>query len=176
MLKVSRSNSLNDVLMIGPAVQEDLFATIYRFRLCSIGLSADVVKMNRQFEYIRYNFSSSLVEIWRDQEISYLTYDKIYVWKWMICTSFYSLWSPNRLNSPDWNVKYHVIFSFYKDEFIGGANTIEEARSLFQTLFDVLNEYGFWPRKWVSRDSTIVKELNSELPESADNLQIFSDN
>ena len=175
-LKVSRSNSLNDVLMIGPTVKEDLFATIFRFRLCTIGLSAEVARMNRQFGHIKWKLSSSLVEIWRDQETSYPTYDKIYVWNWIICTTFYSLWSPNRLSSPDWNLKHHVNFNFLKDDFIGGANTIEEARIFIQMLFDVLNEHELVPRKWVLSDSTIVKELNSELPESTDNLQIFSDN
>ena len=52
---LSKSNPLNDVLMIGPTVtvQEDLFATIFRLRLCPIGLSADVVKMKMQFGHIR---------------------------------------------------------------------------------------------------------------------------
>jgi len=39
--------SLNDILMTGPKVQDDLFGTV-QFRLHRIVMSADVVKMYRQ--------------------------------------------------------------------------------------------------------------------------------
>ena len=43
--KSSNGVSLNDILMIGPNVQDDLFDTVQRFRLHRIVMSADVVKM-----------------------------------------------------------------------------------------------------------------------------------
>ena len=40
--------SINDALMVGPVVQDDLFSIIIRFRLYSIALSVDIEKMYRQ--------------------------------------------------------------------------------------------------------------------------------
>ncbi|XP_055383857.1 uncharacterized protein LOC129613707 [Condylostylus longicornis] len=41
--------SLNDILMIGPPVQEDLYSILLRFRFYKYGLKADICKMYRQF-------------------------------------------------------------------------------------------------------------------------------
>jgi hypothetical protein len=46
--KSTNGVSLNDILMIGPKVQDDLFGIVQRFRLHRIVMSADVVKMSRQ--------------------------------------------------------------------------------------------------------------------------------
>ncbi|XP_063722419.1 uncharacterized protein LOC134848836 [Symsagittifera roscoffensis] len=44
----STGQSLNDTLMVGPTVQDDLYSIIMRFRFYPIGLSADIAKMYRQ--------------------------------------------------------------------------------------------------------------------------------
>jgi len=46
--KISNGVSLNDILMIGPKVQDDLCDIVQRFRLHRIVMSADVAKMYRQ--------------------------------------------------------------------------------------------------------------------------------
>jgi hypothetical protein len=46
--KSSNGVSLNDLLMIGPKVQDDLLDIVQRFRLHRIVMSADVAKMYRQ--------------------------------------------------------------------------------------------------------------------------------
>ena len=46
--KTSSGYSLNDKLLVGPVVQDDLFSIILRFRLHAIALTADVEKMYRQ--------------------------------------------------------------------------------------------------------------------------------
>lgn len=45
---MSTNVSLNDVLMIGPTLQEDLFSILIRFRTFNITLTADIKKMYRQ--------------------------------------------------------------------------------------------------------------------------------
>ena len=44
----SSGQSLNDTLMVGPTVQDDLYSIIMRFRFYPIALSADIAKMYRQ--------------------------------------------------------------------------------------------------------------------------------
>jgi hypothetical protein len=46
--KSNTGMSLNDILMIGPKVQDDLFDIVQRFRLHRIVMSADIAKMYRQ--------------------------------------------------------------------------------------------------------------------------------
>ena len=46
--KTTTGVSINDALMVGPVVQDDLFSIVIRFRFYSIALSADIEKMYRQ--------------------------------------------------------------------------------------------------------------------------------
>jgi len=46
--KSSNGVSLNDILMRGPEIQDDLFDIVQRFRLHRIVMSGDLVKMYRQ--------------------------------------------------------------------------------------------------------------------------------
>ncbi|XP_073831861.1 uncharacterized protein [Musca autumnalis] len=62
----SSDTSLNDILMVGPTIQEELFLLLLRFRLHRFALTADIVKMYRQvlvspedrkFQYILWRYS-----------------------------------------------------------------------------------------------------------------------
>ena len=46
--KSSSLKSLNDILMVGPTIQPELFATLLRFRLNKFALTADITKMYLQ--------------------------------------------------------------------------------------------------------------------------------
>ncbi|EDW26925.1 GL21036 [Drosophila persimilis] len=46
--KTSSQVALNDILMVGPTIQEELYSTLLRFRLHKFALTADVKKMYRQ--------------------------------------------------------------------------------------------------------------------------------
>ena len=48
--KSSSRMSLNDCLMVGPKLQDDIFDILLRFRFFKVALSADVAKMYRQVE------------------------------------------------------------------------------------------------------------------------------
>lgn len=46
--KSTSGHSLNDLLMTGPSIQQDLFSIICRFRTHNIVLTGDITKMYRQ--------------------------------------------------------------------------------------------------------------------------------
>ena len=48
--KSSTNISLNDALMVGPTIQDDLFSTFTRFRTFTYALTADIEQMYRQFK------------------------------------------------------------------------------------------------------------------------------
>ena len=72
-------------------------------------------------------------------------------------------------------VQYHLEHSFYVDDFLDGANSVEDARKLISDLHSELPKYGFPLRNWVSSCSTLIEELPDELRESAKECGILSD-
>lgn len=56
--KTSSGLSFNDVLMVGPTVQDDLFSILARFRTFKYGLTFDITKMYKQVLVDPTNFSS----------------------------------------------------------------------------------------------------------------------
>ena len=65
--------------------------------------------------------------------------------------------------------------SFYVDDFLGGANTITEARNLMKDLCTELSAFGFELRKWTSSHPELAMELPLELRETSDELARFSE-
>ncbi|XP_046810021.1 uncharacterized protein LOC124420605 [Lucilia cuprina] len=47
--RTTSNHSLNDILMVGPTIQQDLVTTLFSFRLNRFALTADISKMYRQF-------------------------------------------------------------------------------------------------------------------------------
>ena len=64
---------------------------------------------------------------------------------------------------------------FYVDDFLGGADSIEDARNLVKELCLELSKFGFELRKWTSSHPEMTMELPLELRETSDQLQLFSE-
>ena len=56
--------------------------------------------------------------------------------------------------------------SFYVDDCLTGANTIDEAIELQRQLHDLFAKGGFLLRKWTSSDSTVMEHIPLELRDS----------
>ena len=176
--KTSSGISLNDALMVGPTIQDDLFAILMRFRIYPIALSADIAKMYRQvaLDETDRNFHRIL---WRDDETQKLQILRMTRVTYGIASSaFHSTRCLADIadKTSDEVIKYHIKHGFYVDDFFGGSISTDEARILIHKLCEVLNEYGFPLRKWVSNNPNLIREIPAELRESADEVQIFSEN
>ena len=151
--KTSSGISLNDALMVGPTIQDDLFAISMRFRIYPIALSADIAKMYRQvaLDETDRNFHRIL---WRDDETQKLQILRMTRVTYGIASSaFHSTRCLADIadKTSDEEIKYHKKHGFYVDDFFGGSNSTDEARILIHKLCELLNEYGFPQRNWVSR-------------------------
>ena len=61
------------------------------------------------------------------------------------------------------------------DDFLGGAGSIEDARNLVKELCLELSKFGFELRKWTSSHPELNMELPTELRQTSDQLQLFSE-
>ncbi|XP_065082561.1 uncharacterized protein LOC135704951 [Ochlerotatus camptorhynchus] len=67
--RTSSGNSLNDILLVGPVVQEDLQSIEMRFRTKPVGVLADVEKWNRQIGVVHIDRSLIRITFKKDQQI-----------------------------------------------------------------------------------------------------------
>ena len=60
---------------------------------------------------------------------------------------------------------WHVVNSFYVDDLLGGASTIEQAKDLFRSLREVLGKGGFDLKKWRSSSPEVLRAIPTDLKE-----------
>ena len=65
--RTTSNHSLNDILMVGPTIQQDLITTLFSFRLNRFALTADISKMYRQFLVDERDRKFQLV-LWRSSK------------------------------------------------------------------------------------------------------------
>lgn len=164
--KTSSGLSINDVQYVGPVVQEDLFSILIRFRRYRFVISADIKQMYRQV-LIREDQRKYQCVLWRDSDSSD-------IYEYQLNTLTYGMSSAPYLatralqqiakdHMTDHPITCEAILrDFYMDDLLSGAESIEEAKNLKQTLSDLLLQYGFELRKWASNDKRIISSDESE--------------
>ena len=175
--KTSNGVSLNESLMIGPVVQNDLFTILNRFRFRVVALSADIAKMYRQVELDSPDEDIHRL-LWRNsknEEIQHLRMKRV---TYGIASSAFH--SKRCLKEVASQTQFESVANalnncFYVDDFLGGADSIEDARNLVKELCLELSKFGFELRKWTSCHYELTMELPLELRETSDQLQLFSE-
>ncbi|XP_075170134.1 uncharacterized protein LOC142242443 [Haematobia irritans] len=165
----SNHKSLNEILMVGPTIQEELFLLLLRFRLYRFALTADIVKMYRQvlidqrdrrFQYILWRHSNQ-DEI-KTYQLNTVTYGTSAA-PFLAVRSLYYI-ADELLDRFELGAKA-IKTSFYVDDFLGGAETIEELTELKYQVTEILKMACFELDKWHSnhksfRNDKTVKDLN----------------
>ncbi|XP_040164709.1 uncharacterized protein LOC120901069 [Anopheles arabiensis] len=155
--KTSTGFSLNEALCVGPVVQDDLLDIILRFRTYKVAVVGDIAKMYRQvllhpndrkFVRICFRFSPhSPIEYF---ELNTVTYG-------LAPSSFLAtrtlLQLANDEGASCLNAAAALKTNFYVDDFIGGADSIGNARQLRIELSQLLAKGGFELQKWTSNSS-----------------------
>ncbi|XP_055543669.1 uncharacterized protein LOC129729204 [Wyeomyia smithii] len=148
--KTSTNTSLNDSLLVGLVIQEDLRTIILRSRTRQIMVVADIEKMFRQIE-IR-------PEDWRLQCI---------LWRpspnpapFLATRVLMQLASDEQHRFP--LASKSVKEDCCKDDVITGANDPDTAKELRVQLQEMLRRGGFWLRKFASNCETVLEGLPAE--------------
>ena len=169
--KTSTGVSLNDTLMIGPTIQEDLFSILVRARRHQIMFSADCEKMYRQI-LIHPKDADYQRILWRRTPGGQIEdYRLLTVTFGVASAPFQAIKTLHQIaddNADECPLAAEIIkHDFYVDDLVSGCDSQEVALVLQKQLIDVLARGGFPLRKWTSSDPALLESLPAEMRETS---------
>ena len=165
--KSSTGISLNDTLLVGPTVHSSLVDVLLRFRLHRIALVADVSRMYRAIELTeedkdlhRFVWRNSSTDTLRDFRMTRVTFG-------VSASSFIANMCVKQ-NAIDNASEYPLAAqavkdSFYVDDGLTGAESIDTTIQLQQQLQKLFERGGFLLRKWNSSEPEVLEHIDPSL-------------
>lgn len=158
-MPTSSGYSLNDLQMVGPIIQQDLFSILVRFRKYKYVISADVEKMYWQ---VSINPSQRCLQkiVWRSSpteplqefELNTVTYGTASA-PYLAIRCLYQLGLDCAESHP--LVSKIICNDFYVDDLLSGTDDLDEAKYLCRTLSQIVSQGCFKLRKWISNNKDI---------------------
>lgn len=146
--------SLNDILLTGPTIQDNLFSILIRFRKHCFVVTADIEKMYRQVQIAEHQRDLQRI-IWRtspDQPISHFKLNTVTYGtapaSFLAIRCLHQLALENNHKFPD--ACDAIQRDFYVDDLITGSDTISGIKQLKSDISSILQGAGFNLRKWMS--------------------------
>ena len=165
--KSASGTSLNDLLLVGPTIHPPLIDVLLRFRYHRIALTADVSKMYRAISLVppdrdlhRFVWRRSPDEPLQDYRMTRVTFG--------VSASSFAANMSLKQNALDFAIEYPqakkaVEESFYVDDGLTGADSIQDAIKLQQQLQALFTKGGFLLRKWNSSELAVMKLIPDDL-------------
>ena len=161
--------SLNDGLLLGSRLRDDVFDILISFGLHQHASSADVVKMYQlvnlgksDCDFRRFLWSDYVTGKIRELHMTRVTYG--------FASSFYhstpALQENSETNGPITNTVNVFLEDFWVDDLLSGADTLEEACVLQDNLNETLNKNSLPLRKWSSHELQLVTSLTKDHQEA----------
>jgi len=161
--KTASGISLNDTLMIGANLQDNIIDIILRFRLHAIAITADLQKMYRQIvvhkddrDYQRILWRDSTDKPIEEYQLNTVTYG-------LACAPFLAIRCVRELASnlsDQFDLASHVLLNdLYVDDILTGVDKVENAVKLITQLNRLLNSGGFEPHKWRTNCKSVFNDL-----------------
>jgi len=162
--KTSSGLSLNDTLMVGSTLQDDLFDIILRFRLHPIVMTADIQKMYRQIEVDKRDRDFQRI-LWRfspddqiqEYQLNTVTYGQS-------CAPFLAIRSVRQLaidESENYIQASRVLLrDLYVDDILTGVENLNEAKTLIEELSELLGRGQFHLHKWKFNRMELASHVN----------------
>ncbi len=160
--KTSSGNSLNELLTVGPKIQDDLFDHILSFRMHKVVVCGERAKMYRQvalahddkeFHRILWRSGNGKVEEYRMTRVTY----------GIASSSYHAIRSLQEAarDAPE-AVKRAITRDFYVDDLCAKQNSPDAKKNIL-AFHSHLLKYEMPIRKWASSDAAIIAELPVEL-------------
>lgn len=161
--KSNNGVSLNDCLMIGPKIQDDLSIILLRWRKFPFAFTGDVEKMYRQ---IRIHKSDQHLQhvLWRESsDLPIADYVLLTVTYGTSCAPHLAVRTLKQLaidHELDFPIASKIAKEdFYVDDLMTGAYSIKDAMKTRREVSKLLSAGGFKLRKWVSNCSQLLDEI-----------------
>ncbi|CAI6352741.1 unnamed protein product [Macrosiphum euphorbiae] len=175
--KTESGNSLNDLLLKGPVLQDELLYILARFRTYNYVLSADITKMYRQIKVANEDCNYQRI-LWRaDPKMPIQVYRLTTLTYGTVPAAFIATACLEKLaeTGNDYlRARESIKRDFYMDDYLSGASTKEEAIRLKHEVLSILGQAGFELRKWSSNDPSIINSNMSVGDKGAGNdVRVF---
>lgn len=158
--------SLNECMLIGPRLQQDLFDIVLRWRKHKIAICGDIEKMYRQI-YVHDDDSYYQKIVWRQNcQDPIVDYRLLTVTFGTSSAPYLAIKTIHQL-AVDGESEYPLAATvlkndFYVDDMLSGADTINEAINLQNQVKSLLISAGFEMKKWSSNCSTVLENVPIE--------------
>ncbi|KMQ85672.1 hypothetical protein RF55_15625 [Lasius niger] len=152
--KTTSGVSLNDTLLTGPVVQQNLFSIVTRFRLHNIVFTADIKKMFRQV-FIRKDDRQYQKILWRNNPEEVIQIYKLNAVTYGMSSSPYLATRTVQQVAADERQTFPeatdiITKDMYVDDLLTGAETVKRTQTLKTQISGILSRGGFNLRKWAS--------------------------
>lgn len=164
--------SLNNALMVGPTIQDDIFSLLLRFRLHQYVFTGDIEKMYRQV-LVREEDRKYQRILWYDEESSIPTTYELNTVTFGLAPAPYLATRCLHKLADDEGYRFPKAAmvlkrDLYVDDALTGADTINDAIQLRDELIGILKAGGFNLRQCASNSPKLLHGL----PSSHVNLQL----
>ncbi|XP_058817910.1 uncharacterized protein LOC131681223 [Topomyia yanbarensis] len=146
--KTASEYSLNDTLLVGPVVQQDLLSIVMRFRTHHIALVADIEKMYRQ-----RTGPDEPITTYELQTVTYGTASAPY----LATRTLQQIAQDTKQLYPI--ASGPVTEDFYVDDFLSGAPDVESAIKLRREASAMLASAGLPLKKWASNSPEVLGDV-----------------
>ncbi|XP_008185105.1 uncharacterized protein LOC103309988 [Acyrthosiphon pisum] len=156
--------ALNDVLMRGPTVQEDIFSILVRFRKHQYVITADIEKMFRQIMIAPEDCHLQRI-LWRANPSEKLrTYNLLTITYGTTPASFMAtqclVTLAEEIEKENPKVAEVISRDFYMDDLMTGCDTVEECMQLQKHITVILESAKLPLRKWCSNSHLIIANIS----------------
>ncbi|XP_065075026.1 uncharacterized protein LOC135698824 [Ochlerotatus camptorhynchus] len=164
--KTASGYSLNDLLLVGPVVQDDLLSLVMRFCFYPIALNGDVEKMYRQMLLHKADRPYHRIKWRKDASESIATYELQTVTYGTAAAPYLATKTLQKLASDAGHsfpaAAEPVAKNFYVDDFLSGADNVESAMQIRREVSAILGSAGIPMNKWASNSIEVLEDIPPE--------------
>jgi len=166
--------SLNDILQVGPTVQQDLYSIVLRFRTHRVCFTADIAKMYHQIvvhpedrDLLRILWRYSPEEPIQEYRLTTVTHGTSSA-PFLATRCLRKLADDNQGQYP--RATQVLSNDVYVDDLLSETSTLEVAIKVQQDISSLLQTAGLTLRKWACNNSTFLNTIPRKLQDSANTV------
>lgn len=176
----SNGTSLNDNLLCGPDLLNNITYIIWKFRQKQIGFGADIKEMFPQVKIIKED-STAQRFLWRgnDRKKEPETYEMTSMIFGAVCAPFSAQGVKNK-NADEFYDQFPeacnaIKYKHYMDDYLDSSQSEEEAIKLIKEVINIHKNGGFTICNWICSSETVLSMIPEELRSNKTNVKLNSE-